>query len=87
MNQVTLKLIGGIILEGLKIWSMERARKFKKDHHQALKELDNAINNYFPIYTDAERNIAEEELDRMLEAYHVEQKKQNENILNNNSNT
>ncbi len=66
------KLIAGIILEGMKIWSVERRLAFQNKHYEVLKRVVDAENDQFPIYTDAELALAKQEEEIFLEAYYKE---------------
>ena len=78
------KLIAGILLEGMKIWSTERRLSFQNKHYDVLKRVLDAENDQFPIYTDAELQLAQQEEEIFLQAYHKEmishrQESENEN--------
>lgn len=81
MTPETLALVGGIVLEGMKIFSTKQRRKLYKEHHDILTEIADAQNAIFPEYNDADLDLANERLRLFLEAYWSELRKANVEIL------
>ena len=67
-----LPILGGIVQEGMKAWNEERRTRFMDRHHDILERLNNAENAQGEDYSDAELNLAQEELATFLTAYHSE---------------
>lgn len=77
MTQTLMPIVAGIVLEGMKILSVIQHRKLMKEHKLAMEDVANAENKVFPIYTDAELDLANERLRIFLEAYWSELRQAN----------
>ena len=81
MNPELFAVVGGIVLEGMKMLSVTQQRKLHKEHKKALEEIADAQNAIFPNYTDAALDLANERMRILLEAFWSELRKANLEIL------
>ncbi len=67
-----LEIAGGIILEGIKLFSEERQRAIHKKYYNAIEYLNAVKNRTFnssPQYTDIDVKLAKQELEAFVIAY------------------
>ena len=74
-------VIGGIILEGMKLWSQERKHKFMNEYHEILTLIDEAKRREIGDYTDAENDVLKREFKIFLEAYRRELMTHNKEVI------
>ena len=67
-------LIGGIALEGLKLFSDEKRKAIMRDYHDLIVSLRKAENAGFKEYTDADLDIIEEKIYDFLDDFRTELK-------------
>lgn len=71
------EIVGGIVYEGVKLWSEERRTRFMDEYKDILDRITDASNAKVPEYTDAEYDLAEQERVNFLKAFHTELKAHN----------
>jgi hypothetical protein len=67
-----LEIAGGIVLEGIKLFSAERQRAIMSEHKEAITHLQNVHNRNYrssPQYTDIDIKLAEQKLMAFVAAY------------------
>lgn len=67
-----LEIVGGIILEGLKIFPDERRRYYERRYYQLLKEEQDALNAVYPYYSDHAVQTVQKEIKIFTTAYQAE---------------
>jgi len=74
------KLIGDIVLEGLKTFNEERRTRFMDDHHEIITELNRAKNDLTEGYSDDAIMIAKKDLMLFMQSYYTELKGHNNEV-------
>lgn len=67
-----VKLIGNIVLQGMKLLSESRKHRLGKEYRRLLDKRDAAENRVYPDYNDAEVALAQQDLNNFYSAFAFE---------------